>query len=187
MKTTLLSAAVALTLAIGADFAQAENAAFTDHVVNSTSRGVAIDGFDPVAYFTQGAPAKGDRTIRHEYKDRVWLFSSAENRDLFAANPDKYAPQNNGWCSWAVAHEYAAEADFVNGWFIVDDKLYVTWSADVKERFLKDQDNLISQSHANWSTVHAGLQDGSLDKFGFHSSRPALGISHPQQLPETDS
>ncbi|SLN43478.1 YHS domain protein [Falsiruegeria litorea R37] len=182
MKHLILGAFCALAIAFGSTTAQAEN--YTEEVVNSTSRGLAMDGFDPVAYFAQGKPAKGDQAYRADHKGRTWLFASAENRDTFLTSPDSYAPQNNGWCAWAVAHGYAAEVDFIDGWFIADDKLYVTWSADVKERFLKDKDNLLAQSKANWDTVHNGLQDGTV-KFVAHSQRPALGFVHPQQLPES--
>ncbi|MBO9449370.1 YHS domain-containing protein [Tropicibacter sp. R16_0] len=183
MKHLILGAVCALAMAFGSTTVQAADD-YTDHVVNSTSRGLAMDGFDPVAYFVQGKPAKGDQAYRAEHKGRTWLFASAENRETFLSAPDSYAPQNNGWCAWAVAHGYAAEVDFIDGWFIADDKLYVTWSADVKERFLNDKDALLAQSQANWDNVHAGLQDGSV-KFVAHSQRPNLGFIHPQQLPES--
>ena len=187
MKSAILGVFFALSLLISTPQGQAQESSYAGEVINSTSRGIAIDGFDTVAYFTKGAPAKGEQTYRHVYKDRVWLFASAENRDLFISNPEKYAPQNNGWCSWAVAHDYAAEADFIDGWFITDGLLYVTWSKEIKERFLENRDQLISQSQSNWSTVHNGLKDGTLAKFGTHASRPGLGLSHPQQLPESDT
>lgn len=184
MNRYLMSALCALTLTFGAVAAKAESDGYEDQVVNSTSRGVAIDGFDPVAYFTAGEATKGDPTIRASHQGRTWLFASEENRDLFTADPVAYAPQNNGWCTWAVAHEYAAESDFIDGWFIDDGKLYMTWSAEVKEKFLKDKDNLLQQSASNWDKVHDGLQDGS-GKFFTHSMRPELGLQHPQQLPES--
>lgn len=184
MKKLLLTSLCALSLMLGSPQAEAGSEGLTSHIVNSTSRGIAMDGFDPVAYFTAGSATKGDQSFRHAYKGRTWLFASAENRDSFAAAPEKYAPQNNGWCAWAVAHGYAAETDFINGWFISDDKLYVTWSAEVKDRFLQDKANLLAQNQANWSTVHSGLQEGSV-KFVSHSQRPNLGFQHPQQLPDS--
>jgi len=181
MKHLLLGAICAITVAFGVTSAMAQNS--SGHVVNSTSQGVAIDGFDPVAYFTKGKPAKGQTAFHADHKGRTWLFASAENRDVFLANPTQYAPQHNGWCAWAVAHGYAAEVDFIDGWFIAEDRLYLTWSADVKRRFLKNKDKLLAQSKANWSSVHSGLQAGSV-KFVAHAQRPALGIVHPQQLPD---
>ena len=68
--------------------------------------GTAIDGTDPVAYFTEGRPVAGDRGITHDWNGATWRFSSAENRDLFAASPEKYAPQYGGYCAWAVSQGY---------------------------------------------------------------------------------
>ncbi|MEM6658650.1 MAG: YHS domain-containing (seleno)protein [Pseudomonadota bacterium] len=184
MNRYLTAALCAITLSFGALTAEAGSDDPTLQVVNSTSRGIAIDGFDPVAYFTEGTATKGDPAYRASHQGRVWLFASEENRDLFTADPVAYAPQNNGWCTWAVAHEYAAESDFIDGWFIDDGKLYMTWSAEVKERFLKDKDNLVQQSATNWDNVHDGLKDGS-GKFFSHAMRPELGFQHPQQLPES--
>ncbi len=184
MKFTFIASLLALFLAFGPSPSPAYASDFSDHVVNSTSRGIAMDGFDPVAYFTEGKPVKGDKAHRVTYKGRAWVFSSAENKAAFETAPEKYAPQNNGWCAWAVAHGYAAEVDFLEGWFIENDKLYVTWSAEVKDRFMKNKEYLLEQTQANWTTVHSGLLDGSI-KFGSHSQRPALGFSHPQQLPES--
>ncbi|UWQ89328.1 hypothetical protein K3727_10815 [Rhodobacteraceae bacterium M382] len=184
MKFSVIASLLAMFLAVALPPNPAQASDFHDHVVNSTSRGIAMDGFDPVAYFTQNKPAKGDQAHRATFKGRVWVFANAENKAAFEAAPEKFAPQNNGWCAWAVAHGYAAEVDFLDGWFIADDKLYVTWSAEVKDRFLKNKNQLLQQSQANWSTVHEGLLDGSV-KFGSHAQRPALGFSHPQQLPES--
>ena len=153
-----------------------------NEVVNATSRGIAMDGFDPVAYFKQGSPAKGDLQFSHHYKDRTWVFASAENRDEFAADPAAYEPQNNGWCAWAVSNGYAAEVDWVDGWFIVDDKLHVTWSEAVKDKFVADQEARLTAMRGNWDTVHQGLQDGTV-KFVAHAEKPEIGIVHPQQLP----
>jgi len=174
----------ALMLAAMPISASASGDGFLDNVVNTTSRGFAMDGFDVIAYFKDNAPAKGDLQISHVYKGRKWLFSSEENRDLFAADPAKYEPQNNGWCSFAVSNGYAAEVDFIDGWFFVDDKLYITWSSEIRDRFLADADNLIAKNKANWNDVHEGLKAGTV-KFVSHSQRPNLGFVHPQQLPES--
>jgi len=184
MNRYIMGALCALALCFGAISAQAASDNPIEQIVNSTSRGVAIDGFDPVAYFTEGKATKGDPAYRANHLGRVWLFATAENRDLFTSDPVAYAPQNNGWCTWAVAHDYAAEADFIDGWFIDDGKLYMTWSAEVKDRLFKDKDNLLKQSASNWDTVHDGLRDGT-GKFFTHSMRPELGFQHPQQLPES--
>jgi len=65
--------------------------------VNTDSEGLAIKGYDTVAYFTEGKPVKGNRQFSHEWNDAKWLFASKENLDLFAAAPEKYAPQYGGY------------------------------------------------------------------------------------------
>jgi len=65
--------------------------------VNQTFFGIAIKGYDPVAYHTEGRAVKGDSQYSYEWNDAKWYFKSADNRDLFAANPEKYAPQYGGY------------------------------------------------------------------------------------------
>ena len=64
--------------------------------------GVAIDGYDPVAYFTDGRPVEGSKEFDDDWNGATWRFASAAHRDLFAAAPEKYAPQYGGYCAWAV-------------------------------------------------------------------------------------
>ena len=97
-------------------------------IVNSSLLGgVAIDGTDPVAYFTDGRPAQGSSDFEHEWMGATWRFVSAAHRDLFAADPAKYAPQYGGYCAWAVSQGYTAKIDPA-AWKIVDGKLYLNYS-----------------------------------------------------------
>ena len=117
-----------------------------------TSWGLAIRGTDPVAYFTQGRPVKGDAAYSHIYDGAEFRFSSAENRDLFAANPEKYAPQYGGYCAWAVSLGYTAST-VPEAFTIVDDKLYLNYSLGVRSQWEADRDNRIQQADANWPAV----------------------------------
>jgi YHS domain-containing protein len=172
--------AMLLVLAMlgGAGMALAETAA----PLNQTEDGVAMDGFDVVAYFTDGAPAKGDAAHAVDYQGAQWLFASAENAAAFAADPARYAPRSNGWCSYAVSEGYGAEVDFVNGWAVVDGALYLNWDPAVRDLFLAEQDKRIPASQANWPTVSAGITDGSVALYR-HADDASVGISHPQALP----
>ena len=78
------------------------------------SKGAAIKGYDPVAYFTIGAPTKGFKTITAEYNGATWQFSSEENKKLFIAHPEKYALQYGGYCAYALA----VKGDLVKNTFI---------------------------------------------------------------------
>lgn len=73
------------------------NTIFAFDVVNSTFFGVAIKGYDTVAYHTEGRAVKGQRKYSHKWNDAKWYFTSAEHRDLFAADPVRYAPQYGGY------------------------------------------------------------------------------------------
>jgi YHS domain-containing protein len=156
------------------------SAAHAGELVNAQADGVAVDGFDVVAYHTAGAPAKGSASHSVEYKGKTWLFSSAANASAFAANPAKHEPQHNGWCSYAVSEGYGAEVDFVNGWAVLDGKLYLNWDEETRDAFVDEQSKRIPQAKENWPSVHAGLQDGSVDMYT-HAGE-GVDIAHPQQL-----
>ncbi|MEM9245376.1 MAG: YHS domain-containing (seleno)protein, partial [Cyanobacteria bacterium P01_F01_bin.153] len=81
----------------------------------NTAAGVALKGTDPVAYFTEGKPVPGSEEFSLRWNSVQWHFASAENRDLFSANPSQYAPQYGGHCAWAAAQGYVADIDRPNG------------------------------------------------------------------------
>jgi YHS domain-containing protein len=109
----------------------------------------AIDGYDPVAYFTEKRPVQGKSTISYNWDDRRYLFSNAKNRDLFAANPDRYEPQFGGLCAAGVSHSKKLKAD-PTIWRIVDGKLYV-FSRDqgTEEAFGKS----VAVANTKWKDV----------------------------------
>ncbi len=149
--------------------------------LNTTPDGLAMDGFDVVAYFTEGAPAQGDPANAVEYQGARWLFASPDNAALFSADPARYAPRNNGWCSYAVSEGYSAEVDFVDGWSVLDGALYLNWDASVRDTFLADREWRIPAANENWPTVAAGLADGSITTYR-HADDSSVGITHPQSL-----
>ena len=167
-------AALALALSIAAGTAHA------GELVNAQADGIAMDGFDVVAYQTAGAPAKGSTSQSVDYKGKTWLFSSAANASAFAANPAQYEPQYNGWCSYAVSEGYGAEVDFVNGWAVLDGKLYLNWDEETRDAFVAERADRIPRAEENWPSVHSGLQDGSVDMYT-HAGE-SVDIAHPQQL-----
>ena len=118
--------------------------------------GTAIRGYDPVAYFTQGKPVEGSPQYTTEHQGAQWRFASPENRDLFAAAPEKYVPQYGGYCAWAVANNYIAPID-PHAWSIKDGKLYLNFSKFVRARWAVDKSGNIAKANQNWP----GLRDGS--------------------------
>ena len=93
-----------------------------DPVNNSAA--VAIKGYDPVAYFTDGKPTLGLASIEHEWDGRIYRFASAEHRDRFKADPARYAPQFGNFCAMALSMGQVVVADPEN-WLVSDGKLYV--------------------------------------------------------------
>jgi YHS domain-containing protein len=114
--------------------------------------GVAIKGTDPVAYFTEGQPLPGRAEFEYEWQGATWRFASAENRDLFANNPEQYAPEYGGYCAWAVSQGYTAPID-PNAWKIVDGKLYLNFNRQIQQRWEKDIPGHIAQANQNWPQV----------------------------------
>ncbi|MEO1102835.1 MAG: YHS domain-containing (seleno)protein [Pseudomonadota bacterium] len=115
-------------------------------------QGVAIDGTDPVAYFTEGRPVAGSPEYTAEWNGATWRFSSAANRDAFRANPARYAPQFGGYCAWAVSQGYTASTT-PEAWAIVDDRLYLNFSSGIHRRWARDRDSHIASARRNWPSV----------------------------------
>lgn len=114
--------------------------------------GIAVDGTDVVAYFTEGKPVSGSREITYDWNGATWRFSNAENRDAFAADPAKYAPQYGGYCAYAVSEGYTASTT-PSAWKIVDGKLYLNYSRRVQRIWERDIPRRIRSGDANWPRV----------------------------------
>lgn len=112
----------------------------------------AIRGFDPVAYFTDHKAVKGDESYSYEYQGAIWFFSSTENRDLFAANPEAYAPQYGGYCAYAVSHNTTASIK-PEYFTIHEGKLYLNYSQSVMKKWTKDKQRYIEEANQNWPKV----------------------------------
>ena len=116
-------------------------------------RGLAIKGFDPVAFFREGTPVEGSKEFELTWKEAKWRFASAENRDLFEADPERYAPQYGGYCAWAVAQGSTAGVDPKNAWEIVEGKLYLNYNKEIQAKWAKDIPGNIARADANWPGV----------------------------------
>lgn len=116
------------------------------------SDGVAIGGYDAVAYFLDGKPVKGTPQISEDWNGARWQFASLEHRDRFRAAPEKYAPQFGGYCAYAVSHNYTAKSDPA-AWSIVDDRLYLNYDLDTQKEWLAQRDQFIADGHRNWPKV----------------------------------
>jgi YHS domain-containing protein len=115
--------------------------------------GPAIRGYDAVAYFEQSAPVKGTSQFSYQWRGATWLFASAENRDRFQADPERYAPQYGGYCAYAVSKGHTASID-PEAWTIVDGKLYLNYSKGVKKKWEEDVPGNIVKADKNWPDLH---------------------------------
>ena len=114
-----------------------------------TKNGAAIRGYDTVAYFTLNKPVKGQKSFSVSYRGVNWHFSSEQNKQLFLANPKKYAPQYGGHCAFAMANDNLVSVD-PKAFTIVDDKLYLNYSLAVRKRWVKDIPGYIADADENW-------------------------------------
>jgi YHS domain-containing protein len=123
-----------------------------DEILTSLLGNKAVDGYDTVAYFTEGKPVEGSSEFSTEYKGAEWQFASQENLDLFLGNPEKYAPAYGGYCAYAVALGSTANGD-PEQWEIYEDRLYLNVNAEIQAKWTADKPGFIEQSEANWPNV----------------------------------
>jgi len=118
---------------------------------------VSISGYDPVAYFTDGKPVPGSNEFEYVWHDARWRFASATHRDLFAEDPEHYAPQYDGYCAMGVADVavFGPHKDTVDpeAWAIVDGKLYLTHTRHTMDRWRPNLAENIKRADTNWSAV----------------------------------
>ncbi|MEK7256205.1 MAG: YHS domain-containing (seleno)protein, partial [Bacteroidota bacterium] len=133
----LLFIALVATSNISCD-AQAKG---NQYLVNIDKKGVLIGGYDPVAYFTAGKPVMGNPSISTTWHEATYLFSSEENKQLFVANPEKYAPQFGGYCGYAVSLGHLAPVD-PNFWGIVNDRLILQHNMKALDGWNKNPNSL---------------------------------------------
>lgn len=112
----------------------------------------AIKGYDPVAYFVDKKPVKGDPSISYKWMEVEWYFSNPENLELFKSNPEKYAPQYGGYCAYSVAKGYTAKVD-PEVYQIIDGKLYLNYNESVQKNWKEYLDRYIVQAGQNWPAV----------------------------------
>ncbi len=125
---------------------------------NIDADGVAIHGYDTVAYFTEGKATKGKSEFEHVWEDARWHFASATNRDLFATNPDRYAPKFGGYCAAGVALGEYADVD-PEAFSIVDGKLYMISTKENQEGWKTAQEGHIFYADYNWEKNRAQFRN----------------------------
>lgn len=147
IRRSLLAALVSFLALAGFSAALAKDPVYTPRFSN-----LAVNGYDAVAYFTEGKPVKGAADFEYDYMGAVWRFSSRENLDAFKAAPESYAPQYGGYCAWAISQGYTASGN-PNNWTIVEGKLYLNYNDKIQARWEEDIPGFIAKADANWPGV----------------------------------
>src|SRR5260370_9985054 len=105
--------------------------------VDASAKGIAIKGYDTVAYFEQSQAVKGSPKFEYTWNGAKWLFAPAAHRDGFAKDPTRYAPQYGGYCAFGVSQGQAVPGD-PEAWKIVDGKLYLSYNTEIQKEWVKD-------------------------------------------------
>lgn len=149
MRSAFIAAALALSA-----FSFAATPAYADQapVYTGVLSRLAVGGYDPVAYFTDGRPVRGSAAHRITHNGYEYRFASAEHLTAFRANPSRYLPQYGGYCAWAVSQGYTAAGN-PNNWRIVDGRLYLNYNSEIQQRWERDIPGFIRSANQNWPGV----------------------------------
>jgi YHS domain-containing protein len=124
--------------------------AFAGDLVNvAGASNVALSGYDPVAFFTDSKPVNGSPSISSEYQGATYFFANEDHKNLFAANPEKYAPQCGGFCAFGVSVGALFPVD-ISTWQIRNGKLYLNLNQDILKKFNADFDANVAKADKNW-------------------------------------
>jgi hypothetical protein len=114
--------------------------------------GVAIQGYDTVAYFTEGRAMQGKPEFEYVWGESRWWFATAEHRDLFAGDPERYAPRFGGYCTGGLSLGYKMVADPEN-WHMVDGVLYLHHSQKSRDKAFADPKPVIAKAEETWQRL----------------------------------
>ncbi|WP_186417127.1 YHS domain-containing (seleno)protein [Bosea sp. CS1GBMeth4] len=141
-------AAAALAAATGAE---AETRAGMPRPVNTlgSPEGLAIRGYDPVAYFREGGPRPGESEFAVRHGGATWRFASAEHKALFEADPQRYLPAYGGFCAYGTSRGYLVKIE-PEAWSIVGGRLFLNYDLGVKDSWLRRTKTYIARADAGW-------------------------------------
>jgi YHS domain-containing protein len=159
-RSLILAALVTAAAVGGAGAWYATRADTASHGAVFAEGGVAIRGYDPVAYFTEGRPVAGRPEFEARHRGATWRFASAEHKAAFEADPARYEPQYGGYCAWAVSAKNEAYPIDPEAWKIVDGRLYLNFSRDVQADWERDVPGHITKANTNWPGLEARLAGG---------------------------
>src|SRR5262249_23583002 len=138
------------------------------YLVNVDQNGVIIEGYDPVAFFTDGKPVKGDPNYSFKYEGASYHFASQDHLDMFKADPNKYKPQFGAWCAYAVSLGRTAEIS-IDKWAIQNGRLLFQHNQRAVDGWNKDPEGNLVKADKYWPSVVAnnGQQIKTDEEKGF--------------------
>lgn len=144
-RRTFITCAAALLAAAGR--AEAE----VQRLVNTLGSpdGLAIRGYDPVAYFRNGGPRLGKPEFSVRHGGTTWQFASAEHKALFEANPERYMPAYGGFCAYGTSRGYLVKIE-PEAWSVVDGRLYLNYDLGVRKTWLERTKTYIARADGRW-------------------------------------
>lgn len=146
-----------LGCAMGTLAAAGSASADTSRPVNTLGSpdGLAIRGYDPVAYFRDGGPVPGRPEFAVRHGGALWRFASAGHKALFEADPERYLPAYGGFCAYGTSRGYLVKIE-PEAWSIVDGRLYLNYDLDVRKTWLGRTKAHIARADGNWPRLNAG-------------------------------
>ena len=120
--------------------------------VETDENGITLAGHDAVSYFTENAAVEGSTEFTAVHNDAIYLFSSADNRDAFNANPEKYQPEFGGFCAYGASLGKKFDIDG-KAFEVVNGKLYVNKSPNVYEIWAQDKAENINKANQQWPNI----------------------------------
>ena len=123
----------------------------SDPVYTSWRNNIAIEGYDPVSFFS-GKPLKGNPTFQTEHKGAIWMFTSRAHLDLFKTNPSVFAPQYGGYCAWAVAHGKLAKGS-PESWHVEDGRLFLNFNGRIQKKWDRARFDFIQKADESWPAI----------------------------------
>ena len=148
---TRFAIAFVLLMAAGQALAQTSQPAGKTYV-NVDRHGLALHGYDPVAYFTQNKAVEGDKNITSSYRGGAYRFASQENKETFEKDPAKYEPQFGGFCGYAVSDNHTADVD-PQAFVIQDGRLILQYSKSVLKKWQKEPADRLKNADKNWPGI----------------------------------
>lgn len=146
----------ALFLIVSVTALKAQDATLLRKKTFNLEKGIALQGYDPVAYFTMNKPVKGNKEFAVAYEGATYYFSSAENKETFKKSPEKYEPQYGGWCAYAMGKDGSKVEIDPETFKIIDGKLYVYYNkyfTNTLKSWNKDETSLKTHADANWQKI----------------------------------